>query len=129
MKKINVSNGAAINAELDKVQKRTSVREARYARIAHEIERIEDKLLRLLPKNSWKGVQVNVDTHAQTFSNAYTNHGNIPMSTQYTLERGSKSWFVTNITRGICKSPINYYSVTFTDTQKIKMIEYITRNF
>ena len=129
MKKINVSNEVAINAELDRVQKRTSAREMKYFRIGYEIERIEDKLFRLLPKKSWKGVQVNVDTHAQTFAGAYSRNGGIPMSTQYTLERGSKTWFVTNITRGVCKSPTNYHIVTFTDEQKEKMVEYITRNF
>ena len=126
MKKINVANETKITAEINRAQNRASVRIIDYSDIMDIVEEIEKKLELLLPKTAWVGVNIHVDLHAQSFPGAYKYS---PESTQFIVARGSSDWFIIGLGRAYTCTPTNRMRVVFTDIQKEKMIEFITKNF
>lgn len=96
--KINAKNTAALEKALAAVQHKSKVRTITAAQIAEEVERIEAKLVEVLPKRAWLGVLVRVDLNAQTFTSAYLRKGR-PESTVFMLERFPSGWFVVSLRR------------------------------
>lgn len=103
--KINLKNREKIESVLDQVQHRAKTRTISYEDIYETIERIEQRLELRLLKEDWRGLKFNVDLGAQRFPEAYRGK---PMSTQFQVERGSKAWFVTNISRAGCHRSVNH---------------------
>jgi hypothetical protein len=126
MKKINLSKKEEIQKVLEEVQKRASVRIIDVDDIYRFVFYIEKRFEKILYKKDWKGGIIHVDINAQNFSNAYKG---IPESTQFDLIRGSSSWFVSGIKREICKPQNQQFIVKFTEDQKSKMVDFITKNF
>ena len=126
MKKINVSNEAKLNGLIEKEQIRCTARIIDYEDITKIVTEIEKELELLLPKTAWVGVNIHVDLHAQSFPGAYKYS---PESTQFIVARGSSDWFIIGLGRAYTCSPTNRMRVVFTDIQKEKMIEFVTKNF
>jgi len=126
MKKINVSNEAKLNGLIKSEQIRCTARIIDYSDIVATVTEIEKKLESLLPKTAWIGVKIYVDLHAQSFPGAYKYS---PESTQFIVARGSSDWFIIGLGRAYTCTPTNRMRVVFTDIQKEKMIEFITKNF
>src|SRR5690625_5708952 len=85
--RINTTNTAAINTTLDAVQHRARARTIDAADLAEAIEEIETKLSQILHKKDWRGLNVWVDIHAQSFPGSYRG---IPESTKVVLQRRSE---------------------------------------
>jgi|SRR5690554_1271356 len=96
MKKINIQNTDKIQAVLDEVQGRCSVRIIEVKDIRREIDLFEKWLSARMKKADWKGVKFSVDVNGQTFPGSYK--GN-PESTHFSVEFCSSGWFVTAIYR------------------------------
>ena len=87
---------------IDEAQKGARVRLIEAADVLQAVVEIERRLfgdLRLT-KKSCKGIDVDFDTHAQRFPNAY--HGK-PESTRFTLEFNGRAWLLTSVGRAECK--------------------------
>jgi hypothetical protein len=97
--KININNEKMINAALHDGQKYSKERRVSIDEIRTFIKRLEVFLEGNLFKKDWPGVEVRVNLHAQSFPGAYRG---IPMSTYFSLYRGSSDWFLTEVVREEC---------------------------
>jgi len=123
--RINTNNTAAINTTLDAVQHRARARTIDAADLAEAIEEIETKLSQILHKKDWRGLNVWVDIHAQSFPGSYRG---IPESTKVVLQRGANDWFLIEATRGRCGSGSPYYPQNL-DSKAAELAEFAAANF
>lgn len=104
--KINTTNIEAIAYALNPIQAKSRVRTISHLDVANAVLRIEKFLANYnIPKKDWKGLVFNVDCNAQSFPNAYKG---IPESTQFVVERGSKDWFITSMSRARTNTKYTY---------------------
>lgn len=76
---------------------------------------------RRLPKNAWDGLKVEVQPFLESFAKAYKY---TPYGTSFTLLYKSGTWRLLSLDRTPCDGNLNNcITFTFTDEQKIKMIE------
>lgn len=123
--KINTTNTEKLNAAIQQVEgPRVSARTIDADDIRNLIETtIEKRLSSMLLKKDWKGLRFYCDPHAQSFPGSFKG---IPQSTQFTLERGARGWFVTGIERASCEGPRGYIKPMNLKTKETELVDYAT---
>lgn len=116
---IKESNFPRINAEIEAVEKRCTVRTIDNAEtIAKALARIEDRLN--IPKKYMKGIKADIDLHAQTFPNAYKGR---PESTHFTATYTGTAWKLESVERWYTRGPSQRYRVELTEEAKKAIID------
>jgi len=96
--KINTKNASKLNAAIDKVESRASVRLISADMINSEIRNIGTRLSMLnIAKKHWVGMNFCINVHSAQFSGMYRG---MPAATIARVERCPSGWFVTAIYRG-----------------------------
>ncbi len=123
MIRVTKKNADKITQAIDKAQSAARVRTICRADVFDAVEEIEKKLSKLLYKKDWLGLEILVDTHAQSFPGAYRG---TPESTFFVLIRRPSGWFMDRIRRSICSPGV--YAVYFQDKSR-ELAEFATDKF
>lgn len=116
---IKESNFPRINAEIEAVEKRCTVRTIDNAEtIAKALTKIENRLN--IPKKHMKGIKADIDLHAQTFPNAYKGR---PESTHFTATYTGTAWKLESVERWYTRGPSQRYRVELTEEAKKAIID------
>lgn len=118
--KINVTNTAKLQAELDRVQHRCSARTLTPEEIVYQCQRVEKWLARRMFKKDWKGFACQIDPNGQSFPSSYKG---APESTIIKIERGASGWFLVGLHRGFASSSDTPY-FRLNDDQKQAMADF-----
>ena len=123
--KINIKNEDKINSAIKAAEgPLVLVCQADCASVYKSVKQIETRLSGLLPKKDWPGLVFWCDPNARTFPKAYNG---APLSTQYKIERGSNSWFLTSVYRRECDTKaIRARNI---ESKSKEMSEHIAENF
>lgn len=108
---LNVNNTAKIQNEIDTVQKLSKVRLLNIEDLNNIVIKVESKLKSLLLSNkkNWEGIEVFIDTSAQTFPQAYKY---IAESTQIRLIFKNGKWEILEIWRGRTEKEFFYIQLS-----------------
>lgn len=99
--KINVKDIEKLNKVFDQANCRCTARTANSLTVGAYVTHLEKSLTQKgMPKKLWKGMKFSIQPGAERLPNAYYTKGFNPEATQFTLERGSSDWFVTEVSRG-----------------------------
>ena len=113
--KINEKNFDKIATAINAVQEsRCEVRTINARDIINMANEAEKHIAKFLPI---KGDRAGVCFYGGNYGKFPKNYKYIPMGTTYTLERGTQSWYLVNVSRKDCRG-LNYYVYTL-DQQEI----------
>jgi hypothetical protein len=116
---VKESNYPRINAEIEAVEKRCTVRTIDNAEtIAKALAEIENQLD--IPKKYMKGIEADIDLHAQTFPNCYKGR---PESTHFTATYTGTAWRLDSVARWYTRGKSQRYRVTLTEEAKKAIID------
>lgn len=95
---INEKNTERITKAIEAAEGLATVRLLTMRDIFSSIEETE-KYFKSIPKTTWEGLEICVDSSAQSFPKAYKY---TPMSTQFVMTYKSRKWRLTWLGRDIC---------------------------